>query len=83
MKFSDVFLSFKGSRIDFCFKIVLARKIISKQSWHMLAIALVGGGGFRIVGFHRKNCSDFGSGEFYTDLLIQRIYLIFWLELLI
>jgi hypothetical protein len=35
-----------------------------------------GGGwtGFRIVGFHRKNCSNFGSGEYFTRiLLIQRI----------
>jgi hypothetical protein len=36
-----------------------------------------GGIGFRIVGFHRTNCSDFGSGEYFTRnlriLLIQRI----------
>jgi hypothetical protein len=42
--------------------------------------------GFRIVGFHRKNCPDLGSGECFTrisDLINTaarlRIYLIFWL----
>jgi hypothetical protein len=27
-----------------------------------------GGIGFRIVGFHRKNCPDFGSGECFTRI---------------
>jgi hypothetical protein len=27
-----------------------------------------GGAGFRIVGFHRKKFSDFGSGEYFTTL---------------
>jgi hypothetical protein len=27
-----------------------------------------GGIGFRIVGFHRKNCSDFGSGKYFTRI---------------
>ena len=30
-----------------------------------------GGIGFRIVGFHRNNCSDFGSGEYFADLYIN------------
>jgi hypothetical protein len=25
-------------------------------------------GDFRIVGLHRKNCSDFGSGEYFTRI---------------
>ena len=35
-------------------------------------IAAIGGGGggigLRIVGFHRKNCPDYGSGECFTRI---------------
>ena len=36
--------------------------------------AITGGGGggigFRIVGFHRKNCLDFGSSECFTRISV-------------
>jgi hypothetical protein len=41
--------------------------------WVKFEIIMGGGGGggwigFRIVGFHRKNCPDFGSGECFTRI---------------
>jgi hypothetical protein len=59
--------------------IIGSHKLVHAPRFRCCHWKIVGGRwiGFRIVWFHRKNCSDFGSGEYFTRIfgsyLIQRI----------